>query len=129
MASRDEVERLLSSFEDDDLLEIDSDGRIHRVGQVPGAQISRQAGDASQAVELAFVAGASGSFFTAFCTELGRRFGGTVADWAARIRLHRKHTNPIKADLSVEVGDAVTVLELEEGLPDEARLALLDLDL
>lgn len=64
----------------------------------------------------------------AFCTELGKRLGGTTADWAARVRLHRKRGDSAEADLVVGVTGAATVVELDESLPDEARLALLDLD-
>jgi hypothetical protein len=60
---------------------------------------------------------------------LGKRLGGTVADWISRAHLRRKVSDPAKADLSVEVDETVIVLELDEGLPDEARIALLDLDI
>src|ERR1700692_4509577 len=80
-------------------------------------------------VEVVIGAATFGPFVTAFCTELGKRFGGTVADWTSRVHLRRKGGESTKADLIVEVDDEVTVLELQDDLPDEARLALLELDL
>jgi|SRR5580704_14210949 hypothetical protein len=81
------------------------------------------------AAEVVIGAATFGPFVTAFCTELGKRFGGTVADWTSRVHLRRKGGGSTKADLIVEVDDDVTVLELEDDLPDEARLALLELDI
>ena len=91
------------------------------VGDVAGRDMHKWA-------ELAIAAGTLGPFVTACCTELGKRFGGTLADWASQIRRTPGHSGSTRAELPVKVDDAVTVLELEEGLPDEARLALLDLD-
>jgi hypothetical protein len=65
---------------------------------------------------------------TAFCTELGKRLGGTAADWAARVHLRRRQDDPTKTVLVVEGDPVATVIEVDEDLPDEARLALLDLD-
>ena len=79
--------------------------------------------------EAAIAAGTLGPFVTAFCTELGKRLGGAAADRVSQVHLRRKRRDPTKADLFVEFDDSVTVLELEEGLPDEAKLALLDLDM
>jgi hypothetical protein len=79
-------------------------------------------------VEAAILAGTFGPFVTAFCTELGKRFGGTVAHWASRVHLRPKRGDPATGELVVMVDKTVTVLELKEDLPDEARLALLDLD-
>jgi hypothetical protein len=64
----------------------------------------------------------------AFCAEIGKRLSGTATDWASRVRLRRKRGDALDADLVIEVAGAATVVELEENLPDEARLALLDLD-
>jgi len=33
------------------------------------------------------LAGTLGPLIAAFCTELGKRLGGTVADWASRIKV------------------------------------------
>jgi hypothetical protein len=79
--------------------------------------------------EAVVLAGTLGPFLTAFSTELGRRFGGTVADWASRIRLRRRRGEPTEVGLTITDDGAVTVLELDEGLSDEARLALIDLDI
>ena len=77
-------------------------------------------------VELLLAAATAGPFVTACCTELGKRFGGALADWTSRLR--HSAGSSAQVDLPVKVGEAVTVLELREGLPDEARLALIDLD-
>ena len=78
---------------------------------------------------IAVAAGTLGPFVTAFCTELGRRFGGTVADWASRVSLHRKHGVDRQAELFVEVDDTVIVIDLEQGLGFESSAALLELDI
>jgi hypothetical protein len=78
---------------------------------------------------VAVAAATIGPFVTAFCTELGKRFGGSVADWAARMKLRSGGGDPARPDLFVEVDGAVIVIELDKSLPDEARLALLDLDI
>jgi hypothetical protein len=75
------------------------------------------------------MAGTLGPLVTAFCTELGKRLGGNAADWASRVRLIRKEKNSNKAVLLVHSGPTTTVIEVNEDLPDEARLALLDLDI
>jgi hypothetical protein len=80
-------------------------------------------------IEMAGLMGTLGPFTTAFCTELGKRFGGTVADWTSRVRLHRASDQSDKAEIVVRADDTFTVIELEEGVSDEARLALLDLDI
>jgi hypothetical protein len=80
-------------------------------------------------IEMAGLMGTLVPFTTAFCTELGKRFGGTVADWTSRVRLHRASDQSAKAEIVVRTDDAFTVIELEEGVPDEARLALLDLNI
>ena len=85
-------------------------------------------GDISSA-EIFIGAAVFSPFVTAFCTELGKRFGGTVADWTSRVHLRRKGVESPKADLIVEVDDEVTVIELEDDLSDAARLALLELDI
>ena len=79
-------------------------------------------------VEMAVAAGTLGPFVSAFCTELGKRFGGTVADWVSHVRLLRRRDSS-KAELLLKLDDDVTVVELEEELSDEARLALLELDI
>jgi hypothetical protein len=84
--------------------------------------------DLGSVVETAILAGTFGPFVTAFCTELGKRFGGTVAHWATRVHFLPKRGDPATNELAVMVDRSVIVLELREDLPDEARLALLDLD-
>ena len=70
------------------------------------------------------------SFLKSFATELGRRFGGTTADWLGRIHAR------VKRDGSSVTGFVIDppplreriIFELREPLTDEAKLALLDLD-
>jgi hypothetical protein len=83
----------------------------------------------SNVLPIAIAAGTLGPFVTAFCTELGRRFGGTVADWASRVYLRRKHGDDRQAELFVEVDDTVIVIDLEQGLGFESSAALLELDI
>jgi hypothetical protein len=79
-------------------------------------------------IEAAVVAGTIVPFVNAFCAELGKRFGGSVADWAKKIKLYPRRGH--KTDLTLQDdGGAVTVVELNESLSDEAKLALLDLDI
>jgi len=78
--------------------------------------------------ETLVTAATIGPFITAFCTELGKRLGGSVADWAARMKLRPRGNDPDQSDLLVEFDGAVILIELNKDLPDEARLALLDLD-
>jgi hypothetical protein len=79
-------------------------------------------------LEAGIVAGTLGPFVTAFCTELGKRFGGTVADWVSHMRIRPKPGESTGDELVVEVDDSVTVIEFNDDLPDEAKLLLLDLD-
>lgn len=80
--------------------------------------------------ELAIAAAvAVGPFVTAFCTELGRRFGGTSADWAARVRTRRAKPGSVAAQIEVAAFGKVTILEIIDPLTDEAKLALLDLNI
>jgi hypothetical protein len=72
---------------------------------------------------LIVTAATAGPFVTAFCTELGKRFGGSVADWIARVRRSQAGVT-----LDIPVDGDITVVELAEDLPDDARLALIDLD-
>jgi hypothetical protein len=81
-------------------------------------------------VEGALALWTLGPFVNSFCTELGKRFGGTVGDWASQVHLHRKRRSR-KADLFVNIDDTVVVLDLgkgRRGLSDDAMLAFLDLD-
>jgi hypothetical protein len=81
------------------------------------------------AIETVIAAGTLGSFATAFCAELGRRLGGTLADWASRVHLRRRHSGSAMGDLYITGDDeVVSVVEFSVSLPDEAKLALLDLD-
>jgi MoaA/NifB/PqqE/SkfB family radical SAM enzyme len=81
------------------------------------------------------LAGTFGSLVTAFCKELGKRLGGTTADWLSRTHIRRRGGRPNavsksdEADLIVNSDDAVTIIELSEDLSDEAKLAMLDLDI
>jgi hypothetical protein len=72
--------------------------------------------------ELAVVAAVTaGPFVTAFCAELGRRFGGTAADWADRVRSRRAMTGSAAAEIEVEAFGKVTILEITEPLTDDAE--------
>jgi hypothetical protein len=83
-----------------------------------------------QDVELIVLASTLGPLVTAFCTELGKRLGGTVADWMSRVKARPRESNrKHAADIVVEADDAVTSLEITDDLSDEAKLALLDLDI
>jgi hypothetical protein len=74
-------------------------------------------------------AGTLGPLITAFCTELGKRLGGSAADWAKRVRLCRRSDDPATTFLQVEQVERLwTLIEIGEDLSDEAKLALLDLD-
>jgi hypothetical protein len=57
-------------------------------------------------------AGTLGPFVTAFCTELGKRLGGTTADWASKVY---RRTKRGKTELFVRVDDVGAALVLEEG--------------
>jgi hypothetical protein len=68
-------------------------------------------------------------FVMAFGTELGKRLGGSVADWASRIGVRRKPGSGAEALLRVDTGGGgVTVFEVADDMSDDAKLALLDLD-
>lgn len=82
-----------------------------------------------QVVVAAIAAGTLGPFITAFCTEMGKRFGGTVSDWAERVHLRRKRNALDTTELVIVADNAVTTIELAESLPDGAMRALLDLDI
>lgn len=58
---------------------------------------------------------------TAFCTELGKRFGGTAYDWISRVVVRGSRSDPERAEIVV---DGVTVVKVDDSLPDEAKLAL-----
>jgi hypothetical protein len=80
--------------------------------------------------ELAVAAAVTlGPFLTAFCTELGKRFGGTAADWAARVRTRQASGSRGAAGIEIAAFGKVTIVEITEPLTDDAKLALLDLDI
>lgn len=68
-------------------------------------------------------------FLTAFCAELGKRFGGTASEWISRIRLRRREGASSPTELTIQTDSAMTVLEIGDYLTDEAKLAMLDLDI
>lgn len=86
-------------------------------------------GSAAVVVGEVILGGALAPFAAAFCTELGRRFGGSTADWISRVRLRRRPHNPAATDLLIEAGGSVTALEVGDDLTEDAKLALLDLDI
>ena len=57
-----------------------------------------------------------------------QKFGGSAADWAGRIKLHPRDGKFAQSDLIIDIDDSVIVIELNKDLSDDARLALLDLD-
>ena len=79
------------------------------------------------AAEL-LTAGTLGPLVTAFCTELGKRLGGNVVDWASRMRLRYKRDDPTKALLQIGEGRRAITIELDERLSDDAKLAMFELD-
>jgi hypothetical protein len=70
-------------------------------------------------------AGSLGPFVNAFCAELGRRLGGTVADWASRVRAEPRSRTPGRVDLQVKVGaDYVSAtIDLQGDPGDSAHAA------
>jgi hypothetical protein len=78
-------------------------------------------------------AGASlATFLRAYCAELGKRFGGSTADWISKVHVRKRvHPTEGKTALEVPVNDVVTKFEVADNddLPDEAKLALIDLDI
>ncbi len=70
------------------------------------------------------------TFLRAYCEELGKRFGGSTADWLSKLRVRRHRMKSKAARLEVPVNGVTTYFEIaDDGLPDEAKLALIDLDL
>jgi hypothetical protein len=87
------------------------------------------ADDACNTAWTIAIAATAGPFVTAFCTELGRRCGGTVADWASRVHFRRRNDGSAGDEIVVKADDTITVFEFDEQVSDEARLALLNLDI
>jgi hypothetical protein len=93
----------------------------------PDALISDWA--SPEAVAVGFVAG---QFLTAFVQALGKRAGDAAADlprnWAdLMLRRIRKQGQPDEFPIGPGDGSAATIVVTDD-TPDEARLALLDLD-
>jgi len=76
--------------------------------------------------QLAVLAAAS-IFAKAFLETLGKRAGDGLADLLVKTRIRRKG-EPGEAQIEVDDGSAATIA-ITEDTPDEARLALLDLDI
>jgi len=72
---------------------------------------------------IAFVKGL-GPFLEAFATKLGEAFGESTAAALGRLRLFKRR-DMLRAELPSQ---AELTIRLGEATPDEARLALLDLD-
>jgi hypothetical protein len=64
----------------------------------------------------------------AFATEIGKRLGGTTADWLERMKAVRYRRLHKRGMLWVET-PRPTGFEITEGMSDEAKLALIDTDL
>ena len=86
----------------------------------------------SQIVLVGAAAGTVGPFVNAFCTELGRRLGGTLADWVSRVHADVREGTPGRVDLSVPGrvdlrvqigGDSVSTTIDLDGSRDEAIAA------
>jgi len=99
----------------------------HGAGPSAGAGSSsgiRVGNISSQIVLVGAAAGTLGPFVNAFCTELGRRFGGSVADWVSRVHAYARERPPGRVDLSVDIGEDVvsTTIDLDAG-QEEATAA------
>jgi hypothetical protein len=94
-------------------------------GVSQSVQIGQIQGDFVVVAATAATTATLGPFVNAFCAELGRRLGGTMADWVSRVRADRRPRAPDRVDLSVQVGmDTVsTTIALEGGSSDEAMAA------
>jgi hypothetical protein len=66
--------------------------------------------------------------FAAFFTELGKKLGRGAADKISHIRLRQNANNPAIVDVQVHSDRTLTIVEMSENLPDDARLALIELD-
>lgn len=95
------------------------------------ARMRRQVpGRSAEAVEYIAAAVTLGPMVTALSKELGRRLGGSAADWLAKIHLGPGKSDPEYAeDLVVKTDGRATVFEVSDDLSDEARLALIDIDM
>lgn len=69
-----------------------------------------------------------GPFAEAFASKLGERLGESAAAAASRIRLVRRNVSSTKEELVVRQGTTQTIIVVSRTLTDEARLALIDLD-
>jgi hypothetical protein len=85
-----------------------------------GAQISSTVAEVTLAMTL-------GPLMTAFSQELGKRLGGSAADWLKRMHEHRRGGK--KRVIEIDTPLKPTSFEVDDDLPDEARLALLDMDI
>jgi hypothetical protein len=101
----------------------------HRLRMRAGISSFESEDAANDVLGAVVVAMTLGPLVTSFCTELGKRLGGSTAEWAARVHLHRKTNKSSEVLLSVDTGREITSIEVGDDLPDEARLALLDLDI
>jgi hypothetical protein len=112
------------SEHDDDQLNWDELASIIR--QSPHPVYNSLAVDAGAVVFLFAVS----RFVGAYCEELGKRYAGSTADWASRVRARRKRDDPDKTEIIVPIDSSETVIVLDtDSLNDEAWLALIDLDL
>lgn len=104
---------------------------VKRIGGDDALQTATATERANRLVaELAIAAAVTiGPFLTAFCTELGKRFGGTTADWAVRVRTRRTPGSAGAARIEIAAFGKITIVEITEPLTDDAKLALLDLDI
>lgn len=87
---------------------------------------------AANAVEIVVAAYAAGTFSKAFLETLGRRTADNVADLPKRVgdlvrRKVRRKDETVETHIGTGDGRTATIVVTDD-LPDEARLALLDLD-
>ncbi len=94
-----------------------------------GADGSHYADYCDEVIAIAEVVVAGGflTFMRGYIDELGKRAGDSTADWLKRIRL--RWTPKGKAVLEVPVNGVETTFEVDDYMSDEAKLALIDLDL
>ncbi len=67
------------------------------------------------------------TFLRGYIEALAARSGDVTFDWLKKP--HIRTTSKGKSDVEVRINGAITTFEVADDMPDEARLALIDLDL
>jgi hypothetical protein len=95
--------------------------------------VRRPAGDTESMIVAATVATTLGPMITAYSTELGKRLGGSTADWLKKVRLRPRRATAGKrgntAVLQVKTDGGLTTFEVSDELSDDAKLALIEIDM